>query len=165
LAQTIRAHDIPRPPFDALIEARHADLDAAPFADWTGVEAYVDATAGNVMRLALAATGTRVDDVFVGHAARTWGLIGLLRARGQMAMHGHALLPREASLEGVLSRATAAHVRARAALSLLPANAFPACGYVALAPAYAKALAQGRNSTPLLLRQLRLVAASATGRY
>ena len=151
--------------FDALIDARHADLEAAPLTNWTAVESYVDATAGGVMRLALSVCGVRLDEAFVAQAARVWGLLGLLRARGAMAMHGHALLPREATLDDALARVSDAHAAARATLPLIPAEAFPACGYVSLAPAYAKALKQGRNRTPLLFRQFQLIAASATGRY
>lgn len=165
LDKAIRAHDLPRGPFDALIEARHADLEAAPFADWGAVEAYVDATAGSVMRLALAAADARLDEVFVVQAARAWGLIGLLRARGRMAMHGHALLPREATLEDVLRRVADAHAATRAALARIPTEAFPACGYLALIGAYAEALRGGRDGPGLMGRRFKLVAAAATGRY
>jgi phytoene synthase len=165
LAKAIRAHDLPRAPFDALIEARHANLEAAPLADWAAVEAYVDATAGGVMRLALKAANAEMDEKFVTQAAQMWGLTGLLRARGAMAMHGHALMPRDVSLGDALERASAAQASARAVLPRIPAGAFPACGYVALAPAYADALRKGRDGTPLLIRQFRLIAAAATGRY
>ena len=165
LTPAIRTRNLPRAAFDALIDARHADLEAAPLTNWTAVESYVDATAGGVMRLALSVCGVRLDEAFVAQAARVWGLLGLLRARGAMAMHGHALLPREATLDDALARVSDAHAAARATLPLIPAEAFPACGYVSLAPAYAKALKQGRNRTPLLFRQFQLIAASATGRY
>jgi len=165
LAKAIRAHDLPRAPFDALIEARHADLEAAPFADWVAVEAYLDATAGSVMRVASAAAGAPLADSFIAPAARAWGLVGLLRARGAMAMHGHALLPRAVSLEDVLQRVRASLVSARAAQGRIPTEAFPACGYIALTPAYASALSEERESLALLTRQVRLLAASATGRY
>lgn len=164
LAKAIRAHDLPRAPFDALIEARHANLEAVPLADWAAVEAYVDATAGGVMRLALKACGSDLDEAFVVQGARAWGLTSLLRARGRMAMHGHALVPREVSLDDVLQRASSSHALARSALPRLPTEAFPASGYVALTPAYIAALREGRDSIPLLMRQFRLIAAAATGR-
>ena len=52
LGGVISARKLPRDLFDALIGAREQDLEEAPFATMDELEAYADATSGNVMRLA-----------------------------------------------------------------------------------------------------------------
>lgn len=148
-------HDTPWPraEFEALIAARGADLDTTPFADWRAFDAYVEATAGGVMRLALTACGARVEDAFVSAGARAWGYAGLARA-GRLAMAGVARAD-------LIERARAAYVQAKA--MRFETAAFPALGYVTLTPLYLRALEQQRE-VPLLRRQFALVLASARGR-
>jgi len=57
LAEAIAAHDLPRAPFDALIEARHADIEAEPPQDAAALRAYLDATGGGLTWLAARALG------------------------------------------------------------------------------------------------------------
>lgn len=137
--------------FDPLIEARRRDLDAQPFATWAQLDAYIDGTAREVMRLAAAACGATADEALLLHASRAWGYTAWFRA-------GRAV-PSGDTRATLLDRARAAH----AALSTISAELFPALGYVALVPGYVRAFAREQSPPPLLLRQFRLVAASATG--
>ena len=158
-AETPFAADV----LDALIHARPADLDVVPFATWEAVDAYLDATAGGLMRLAFTACGAAPVET-IGAAARAWGYAGLMRAGAHWQARGRSFLPPGGDPHAMLERAKAAHAEARAKAGRLDAMAFPAVGYVALVPGYLRALERGETSRPLLLRQVKLVAASATGR-
>jgi phytoene synthase len=94
LAGTIGAHGLPRAPFDALIDAHEYDLDEAPFADLASLEAYCDATAGNLMRLAsrVLGAGDTADDA-ARHAGIAYALTGLLRAVPFHARARRLMLP------------------------------------------------------------------------
>lgn len=143
-----------RQALDDLIDARARDLDAKPFADEAAFAAYLNATAGQLMRLALVACGAAMPEPFIAQAARAWGGLGFVRSR-RASVAGVA---KDAEIE----RAMSAYAEARR--HAFPALAFPAIGYVALAPGYAAALRRARSTRPLFLRQWNLVLASATGR-
>jgi phytoene synthase len=167
ILQAIFARDAAAPAWERLIAARGRDLDAQPFATWAELEDYLDATAGGVMRVAIAICGVDpgTQEPFVRAAAQAWGCVGLLRAETHWRAKGRTLLPLEGgTLDDLAERARRASGDKRALSAKLPAAAFPAGGYVALASSYLRAHAHGREATPLLLRQLRLIAASATGR-
>lgn len=151
-------------PMQALVDAREADLEAAPFAAWSDLEAYVDGTAGVLMKQAAAVCGGQVDPTFLGSAARAWGYAGLLRAQEYWRSRGRKFLPEGASADEMAARASAAYLAAKAASRGAPASGFPAFGYVALTPGYLRARLAQRPKPPLILRQARLVLASATGR-
>ncbi|MES1203237.1 MAG: squalene/phytoene synthase family protein [Pseudomonadota bacterium] len=173
--QTVRAHPVtqafarvvamanpPRAPLDALIDARSADLEPAPFATWDALEAYVDATAGGVIRVALALCGGE-DEVLAADAGKAWGYAGLLRAAPFWAARGRTMKPGDAA-EGTLE--TELRQRADGALDQASARAkaaahtlFPAYGYVALARGYLR-----NPQRSLISRQLTLIGASASGR-
>lgn len=136
----------------ALIDARERDLDAAPFATWDEMDAYIDATAGQLMRLAVTACGAEPELNLIAAASQAWGHVGLTRAR-RAAPGGPA---------EQIERAKSAYARVHS--RVVPAAWFPALGYVALVPAYLRSLEQGQRGRPLFLRQLALIAASATGR-
>lgn len=165
LLQALLPADAASPYWERLIDARGKDLDAAPFASWGELETYLDATAGGVMRLAAHACG--VDPAahasLIETAAQAWGCVGLLRAEAHWRAKGRALLPREG---GALNDLAARAERAIAMLGaqVMPAALFPAIGYAALASGYLRAHQHGNAGPPLLLRQFRLIAASATGR-
>lgn len=168
LARAIAEAPLPLARLDALIAARRADLEAAPFARWRDLEAYADATAGGIMDLALAASapdlGVEMTD-FVRSAARAWAYVGFVRAEPHWAGRGRSVYPREdGSRAAMIARARDELARARSVMAQTPAAAFPAVGYLALLPGYLRAVEGGRSTTPLLLRQLRLVRAAATGR-
>jgi phytoene synthase len=147
----------------ALIDARGADLESAPFLTWSAMDAYLDATAGGLMRLAFAACGVPSADVIVS-AARAWGYAGLMRAGAHWHARGRSFLPPGGDAHAMLDRARAAYADAREKARGLDALAFPAIGYVALVPGYLRTLERGETSRPLFARQLKLIAASATGR-
>lgn len=165
-AEAQRDAPLPLAAWERLIERRSEDLDAAPFAAWAELEDYVDATAGGVMRIAIAAC--RADPAahadFVRAAAQAWGCVGLLRAEPHWRARGRALVPAAGSLEELSARAHRAIAEAQGLSRQRPADIFPAIGYVALAPGYLRALRHGRGETALLLRQLTLIAAAAKGR-
>ncbi len=141
--------------FDPLIEARRRDLDARPFASWAELDAYIDATAGQIMRLAVSACGGVIEETLLQSASRAWGYVAWFRA-GRIAAMGEpasALLGRARDAHGALGSVS------------IPVNLFPALGYVALVPGYIRTFEQKRPAPPLLFRQLRLIAASATARF
>jgi len=72
--------------FQAMIDARQFDLLEGSFADQGARDSYVDATSGNLMRLAarILGAGDRFDDL-AREAGAAYGLSGLLRNRA----HGH----------------------------------------------------------------------------
>lgn len=147
----------------ALIDARGADLEPAPFATWNAMETYLDATSGGIMRLAFTACGAAPSEV-IQPAARAWGYAGLMRAGAHWRARGRTFLPAGRDPHEMLERARAAYVAARELASSIPSVAFPALGYVALTRGYLRALERGETSRPLLLRQVKLVVASASGR-
>lgn len=110
--------------------------------------------AAAVMRLAVWACDAATDaGAFISAAAPAWGLASTMIAR-----------PPPRPLDAAtLAQARATYQQARA-LSPLPGGVFPALGYVALLPAYFRALETGRTRPPLLARQLRLIGAAASGR-
>lgn len=147
-------HDI-----EALISARARDLDAGAFADWAALEAYVDATAGGVLRLALIACdpdAAAQSQDFAEAGGRAWAYVGLARS-------GRAVMPPNALREDLLRRADLEFARARAEARRAPPAVFAAIGYLALVPGYLRALRNG-GAPSLITRQLRIVAAAATGR-
>lgn len=151
---------------EALIAARARDLEPAPFTSSAEREAYIDATAGNVMRLAVIACGAIPDahEELIRAAALAWGSAGLLRAEPAWRARGRRVLAEDGeALEALFSHSRAASDALRA-MARVPSEIFPALGYAALAPAYLKALQHGRRGVPLLLRQGKLIAAAATGR-
>jgi phytoene synthase len=165
-ARAMAGVGMPHEAWDLLIDARRADVVFEPFAQWDDVEAYIEATAGNLMRLALSACGAyeQVRELRE-KAARAWGYVGLMRAQASWRARGRSMLPGKAgSLQDAFERAELAYAGARTIARSAPKIAFPAFGYVTLVPEYLRALKRGQTQTPLLARQLRLIAASATGR-
>lgn len=157
-----RALPLPLGLFQPMIEARHCDLETTPFETWEAAERYVDATAGNVLRLALAACNAPAPDDFVRAAGHAWGFTGLLRAQEHLAGRGRAPFPAGVgsdAREQLAERARAAYAEARATARQMKPDAFPAYGYLAFVPANLK-------SGELLLptRQVTLLKASVTGR-
>ncbi len=192
LAETLRQNDLPRGLFDALIGAREADFDAEPFADIAALEAYADATSGNVMRLAARILGASEEyDVHAREAGIAYALTGILRALPYTAARRHLALPRtllaeaelsaedifagrsSAALKDVIAKIAAlarAHLQATRALPKAGA-ALPALLPAALCPLYLRAMARAnfnpfRDATevPGFRRQLALLGASLRGR-
>lgn len=148
-------------PWLAMIEARSADLEHAPFTSIEALTRYVDATAGALMHLAVAAIDASAPArtlAFIQPAARAWGYAGLLRAAPVWQARGRSLGVDAETLKRV---GWEARRQAQALAREQPAQLFPAFGYVALAPRYLRDPARA----PFLIgRQLRLVVASASGK-
>lgn len=100
LVETLKAHDLPRALFDEIIDTREHDFETEPFADFSTMEAYADATSGNVMRLAarILGAGATYDDQ-AGKAGIAYALTGLLRAMPYRAARRRSVLPRDAALD------------------------------------------------------------------
>ncbi len=192
LADLVREDNLPLAPFDALLTARVSDLNAAPFETWSDLDAYVDATAGGIIRLAaqicapdLALTPQRSNAIQL--AGRAWGLSGMMRALPNWTARGRSFFPAnlrstmrlDSDESGEPAQAFAAHaILDRAAGSqkqldrynaALPKEIFPAIGYAALTPMYLKVQfgkELGRNlpEPSQFSRKLKLVMASATGK-
>jgi len=168
-ARAVAEAGLPQAPLDQIIEARGKDLDARPFETWDALDAYLDATAGNLIALAIEAcgeSGAREISAFTREAGRAWGYAGLLRAEAHWRARGRSFYPRGGgeNAEAMRERARHSYAEAKRMAPALPGALFPAFGYAALVPRYLKALAQGRGEAPLIARQFSLIAASATGR-
>lgn len=195
----VRRHDVtealarltdrlPEAELMALIEARQGDIAARPFASLDEVVAYVDATSGRLMKLALILCGAELDEGTLRHAGRAWGLTGLVRAfahrarigrapvglddlvaaGGNAAMLGQGLGEDKArrALEPV-RRAIITSLDGLEAARPMPAEAIPAVGYCVLAGSHFRKLDENPYAIPaepaLLRRQLRLSWLSLTG--
>lgn len=98
LAEAVRRRDLPRAPFDALLDAREQDMEDDPPADRAAFLAYARDTGGAVQRLAAAVLGAERDDAADTAAERVgtaWAVIGLLRATAFHAAQNRVYLPAE----------------------------------------------------------------------
>jgi len=168
-ARAARAADFPREAFEALFAARTIDSLLRPFADRSELDAYVDATAGGIVLLALSACGARAEK-YAGLAratGRAWGFAGLARAAPYWRERGRSLSPHSEAMSepefvaGLGARALEAHAQARALSRAAPAEVMPAIAYASLVPMLMRAPDRARS---LLARQWRLVGAVALGR-
>lgn len=194
LAGLVEWASLDRSLIDGFIDARQKDLEERPFEQWPEFEAYVDDTAGAVIRLAakvcapdLVQTGQHL--ALFRNAGRIWGYTGLVRALPvwnerrrtffPQKLLDHVHLSKETLFSGatvhetsaacraVLERAVSAHREVSRLSWGAPKEFFPAYGYVALVPDYMRALDRpydGVARVPLLRRQIRLLLASATGK-
>jgi phytoene synthase len=92
LTQLFASVDLPAVPFEAMIAARSFDSSADTFADRAAVEAYCDATSGNVMRLAAHILGGE-DEVAAREAGIAYALAGILRSIPHHAARHKSFLP------------------------------------------------------------------------
>lgn len=96
MSEALAAADLPQALFDGLIEARHFDLTDAMFVDLSALETYVDATSGNIMRLAARILGAgETAETLARNAGLAYGLTGLLRAVPHHAQRRKLYLPRD----------------------------------------------------------------------
>lgn len=153
--------------FDRMIDARQLDFEARPFQDAADFSEYINDTAGELMRLAIEACGVEVASgpmqSFVAAGAFRWGAAGILRSEPVWRARGRDLSPPGQSMQSLFEMLKAEGGASRRLSRALPAQIFPAVGYVALVPGYLGQTAV-RQTLPLLERQLRLIFASATGR-
>ncbi|MBX3429209.1 MAG: squalene/phytoene synthase family protein [Hyphomonadaceae bacterium] len=150
-----------------IVNARAADFESQPFAAWCDVDRYLDGTAGVLLRVSAEQTEAQPapSPAFLKAAGRAWGYTGLLRAAAFWRARGRSALPQAGGdFAEMREKAWAFYKEARRFARALPQEVFPAIGYVALVPSYLKAIERGGIERPLLFRQLRLIAASASGK-
>jgi hypothetical protein len=152
MAETFAATDVPSETLDAIIDARSFDLNRGPFSDDAARDTYLDATSGNVMRLASRILGPEHDEL-AHEAGLAYGLAGLLR---NQAVTGHEILPDTASAKAdALSHLATARRMKKPGASLA---AFLPASLVSL---YVRNPAK---DIPLHRRQLRLLSGALRGR-
>ncbi len=150
-----------------IIDARHRDLEPAPFADEAALTAYIDATAVALMRAAAVLLAPDAPGDCVRTAGRAWAWTGLMRAEPAWRARNRRWAPlawgADVSAETAAGRAEV-HARAalrevNAGLAPLPVASFPAVAYVRLARDYLRGREPGDVG-----RRARLLWASAAGR-
>lgn len=163
LAETIRAFNLPRPWFDALVDAFGAEQDDVPFETWAKLADHGDQTYGNFNRLALLVAGAPAISAPLDRVARyagiLWRLCDLMaqwprwthRRQLWLPVEAQAGLDREATFAGKTSPALVAALQ-QAHMHVLAAHkdanqacgaaafgqAFPAVAYAAFGSPYAK---------------------------
>ena len=174
MAATFAAVALPQELLDAMIDARSFDLMSGAFGDDEKRDAYLDATSGNLMRLAarILGAGDRFDEL-AREAGIAYGLTGLLRNQALSRPGGEAAScakrpGREDVFAGKASRATRdlqPMAEAGQGASARPRDSCPhRCVLPASArrpgAAYLKPLTRAVQSA----RQLRLLSAAAAMR-
>jgi len=142
MAEVFAAAELPSHLFDAMIDARAED--PVQLADDAARDAHLDATSGNLMRLASRILGSVRDDL-AHQAGIAYGLVGLLRNR---AVSGDAAMK-----EAARRRYDAAHLLPK------PGGALAAFLPAALVPLYLR-----RIDPPLYRKQLALLRSTLRGR-
>jgi phytoene/squalene synthetase len=163
LAQAIRQHELPRPHFDAMIDAYEAEQEAAPFQDWPALLTHCDQSFGQFHRLALLIGGvgalSRPLDEACKQAGIAWRLWELMAQWPNWARRRQCWLPGEGMTNTDLEEVYSGELGLSAKSGLRQANdhigsalvaanralatadlkqAFGAIAYVGLAKAYAK---------------------------
>lgn len=104
LAAVVRQYDLPVEVLEQMVDARERDIaDGMTLQgigqDLAAVEAYLDATSGNLIRLGLMVGGHRREDALLSEGARlagiAYGLTGLIRACLFHAREKRLMLPRD----------------------------------------------------------------------
>ncbi len=172
LSAAIRAHRPDRAGFEALIDAREADLEAPP-GDLAALEAYAEASSGRLCRLAAELLGAgepealaAADEVGTGYA-----LAGLIRAMPFHAAAGRRYIAADA-VPAVVRAAEAHLAAARARRRAVPRPVLAALLPAIVASGFLRRLrrAGGDPFAPALarpdpLQSWRLLAAALRNRY
>jgi phytoene synthase len=158
LTETFRQQTLPGELFDAMIAARSFDLLTGPFESDAHRDAYVDATSGNLMRLAarILGTGNRHDEL-AREAGLAYGLAGLARNQAQFTARRRFLTPMSAASTLKDAREHLAQARRLPR----PKNAIAAFLPASLVPLY---LHNPAKDVPLHRRLLRLLSSGMRGR-
>jgi phytoene synthase len=152
--------------FEAMLAARQQEQGPDGFPDMDALEDFVDATSGNLMRLAAELLGAPASGHGIfRHAGAAYGLAGLLRSAPFHAARGKSYLPRNLAkaperARNVITERARDHYRALRRLPK-PGKAFAALLPAALVPLY---LRNPARDVPLYRRQLALLRAAITGR-
>ena len=92
LADLFAAVGLPAELFEAMVAARSFDASSDLFADRAALEAYCDATSGNLMRLAARILG-KPDDDLARAAGTAYAIAGMLRAIPHQVARHKSFLP------------------------------------------------------------------------
>ena len=177
LAGAIQEANLPENLFIAMIDGHEREIETFPFVTWQDLNAYLDLTQGNLIRLSLLASGLPAITTHSDEAARqagiATGLAHLLRVMPQWSQRRSMWLPmeacdkidREAVFAGQVSQdlrtlllsviEKVSHARERANKSLRHGRIglhFPALALACLAFRYAK-LAIPKSGTSLHVAQ------------
>ena len=189
MTAVLARHDLPQALFEEVLDARQFDVSDEDFADVAALETYLDATSGNVMRLAARILGSE-NEALARSAGLAFGMAGILRAVPHLARRRKFALPRDLADDAGLKREDVfagkssdalRHVAwqvvqrirrhmADARRHSLPKRAAAAYLPAALVPLYVKRLARvgfdpfALTEVPIHRRQMRLLAASLRGR-
>jgi phytoene/squalene synthetase len=152
LAEIVRQHHLPVDLLEAMISARENDIDPDMAMSLEDTEAYLDATAGNLIRLSLQVSGLEAGQGRViemaRHAGIAYGLTGLIRATLFHAQSRRLLLPRDVLLRHGVDLDRLAELKPQPALPLAIADlAQHAFGHLDRL----RALAPSRQAVPALL--------------
>jgi 15-cis-phytoene synthase len=192
MADVFAQADVPAAMLDAMIDARSFDASHGTFADMTALEAYADATSGNLMRTAARILGDDGSaDILAREAGISYALSGTLRAlpfhagrrklflpvnlladeglTAEDVFAGHETGKIKRVIGAITARAKEHLVSARKLLK--PGQALAAFLPAATVPAYLKVMTRRdfnpfRDRTDILMlrRQLAMLRASFRGR-
>lgn len=97
LAAAIRAHRLPRPAFERMLDAREGDLAHAVPTDMAQLEAYAEATSSAILAMILQVCSHSEEDAqrIAAPAGVAWAMTGLLRAYPRHLRHGRLYIPAE----------------------------------------------------------------------
>jgi phytoene synthase len=190
LAEAFVRVDLPMDLFEAMIDARTFDIIPDSFATLEALEAYADATSGNLMRLAARVLGHVVHDALAREAGIAFALAGILRAIPFHAARRKLFLPLDLlTVEGLTAddifagrgaaglKTVIGKIAARAREHLKVARALPKPGGALAAflpaapvPLYLRKIERPRfdpfhdaTNVPLYRRQLSMLAAATRG--
>ena len=95
LCRAVRAHNLPRDPFDALLDAREQDLSPEPPPSLDDFEVYAECTSGELVSLALHTLGVADEAAHEAgqHIGMSWAIVGHLRAAAFHSRRGKVFLP------------------------------------------------------------------------
>jgi phytoene synthase len=152
--------ELPSELFDAMLAARAFDSTAEAFADRAALEAYCDATSGNLMRLAMQVLGG-MDDAAARHAGTAYAIAGILRSLPHAAARHKLFLPLDLIASVGLTPQEIFHGKDRAKLRAV-ANQMALWAEEHLAKARARQVSRDllpavlpASLVPLFLRRLR----------
>ena len=154
LAEAINGCRLDRAPFDALLDAREADLEEEGPADLAALERYAAATGGSLTELMVRACGAVSGPALeAGRQVGTaWALIGTLRAAPHAAAQGRLTLPADLLAKAGIA---ADDLRAGRGFESFAAVAEPVAGRAAELLAAAR---QARRAVPRQCRGVLLIA-------
>jgi phytoene synthase len=125
LAATLQTRDVDPHYLHTMIDARGRDLDDAPFSSLAELEAYADATSGNLSLALLEALGVKEDaaQTAARQSGTAWALIGLLRAMPHHRRAGREFIAGDINASTIARRAEDLIIAARGLSRQIPRQA------------------------------------------